>query len=298
MSGVPDTHYLVTDVSVVHQFANRLAPNDAAAAAWLREKLDDNKQAHDRGEAGHYLAENMPSTCKTLHIVYNPSGNHWVHARLDVDDDRANGQITAHNSMPDPEGYWKQKVELDLPFLAKLVSQRPWLEWTNVKWGQVSHAVCAQQANSDDCGPIAIDTARRSIFGEEFYIPRSRTARLNFGALLRWRCLSQVARFVTDKAYHEPDFEDWSIVTAVRRLQHKGPAPDEAVSRLTLRSLVADGIQMNHGKASVHEILEYIMGESPEMSEEDELKPWLVRTLAKTSKSFVTGNHGRWVFPP
>lgn len=187
LAGLPPGEHLVTEPALIHWFANKETSDDQAEAHY-EQCLSDNRIAIESGSKGNYPAADMPMGCLSLHIVYNPSGGHWVSAQFVVNATRTIGKIILRNSLS-TRGHSHKRALCDLPKLAQLISQRPALCWQNVVWGPVNIAPCATQANTDDCGFFACDTTRRVMQGVSLYLPKSRQDQLEHGRSLRWEAL-------------------------------------------------------------------------------------------------------------
>lgn len=172
LSGIPQDQYLVTTPSLVHQFANKEV-EDGEAEKFYKRIIKENEDAHSRSEYGRYLADDMPARCTSLHIVWNPSGNHWTHGAFTVDLAAKTGRIQLRNSMhhSDGKGHSRARARVDLPYLAQITSQRPGLDWEEIVWGPVEEVECARQNNTDDCGFLVWDTARRVITNQALHLP-------------------------------------------------------------------------------------------------------------------------------
>jgi hypothetical protein len=190
---IPKDQYLITDPVNVHMFANPGTSNEDAARFFNRQ-IAENDSLHAQDVWGMYLAESMPAGCHSLHFVWNPPNNHWLQSTLVVDKDAGTGRIIVRNSMSHGNKYGASSLRAmhDLPYLARIMSQRPGLDWENILWGPVEHEECAEQNNVNDCGFLACDTARRVVLGEDLYLPEDHDDREAFGRQLRWEALSHI----------------------------------------------------------------------------------------------------------
>ncbi|KAI7552578.1 hypothetical protein KC331_g1787 [Hortaea werneckii] len=200
---IPNGHFLIESPALVHFFANKEIPAELSEE-YFHQTYESNAQALRDHQEPNFLASDMPSGCRHVHFVYNPSGNHWVYFRLDVNEEKTIGEITLFDSLDGPMGESRKRALQDLPQLAAHMAQRPALGWEEVQWQDVRESRCAIQANSDDCGFFATDAVRRALQGVPQANPVSKVDRLVFGEQLRWRFLSELHSFIFGRDTEEP----------------------------------------------------------------------------------------------
>jgi hypothetical protein len=195
-SGIPNGHHVETNPASIHTFAVSKVDNDTEHFERL---IADNNLAHAEGRTGYYPAEGMTADCTSLHIVWNPVGNHWLQSTFTIDPVKRTGRMILRNSLWNAAGQPGRSVKRarhDLPYLARLVSQRPDLGWDDIVWGPVEDEDCAKQNNADDCGFLACDTARRVVLGQALHLPETHKDRETFGRRLRWEALTTIFRWI------------------------------------------------------------------------------------------------------
>ncbi|KAK3714857.1 hypothetical protein LTR37_007592 [Vermiconidia calcicola] len=251
--GLPHGQYLESNVSVVHFFANKLMTTKRQARKWFKDRIKDNREALDQDKPAHYIAQAMPPSCKVLHIWQS-----LVHLRLEVNHERTEGSVAVHDSLGGQSDDHRQaRLLSDVRYICKIVSQRPALQWQNVEWLEPVFPACTQQANSDDCGPLAVETARRSIFGGEFYLPTDERSRLDFGLELRGTFYRNLASFLTGKRYPIVDVRAPGATS-----ERETTATHRAVRTAILHSIEARGREASilHMFNSVSTMLRSVLG--------------------------------------
>lgn len=256
-------HFLVTEIGYLHYIANKEIEEDTMED-WYQGIFMENQSKIAAGQPGDYPAAQMPPDCQVLHLVYNPSGCHWVEVEFQVNHKKKKGTITVFDSIKKAKGHSKSRMRVDLPWFAKLVSQRPGLGWDDIEWQPATYADCAQQANSNDCALFAEDTAERRVSGTPLECPRGERARDLFGVQLRWNALVRVATKCTGKTYPEPNFADAEIRTRwEEEIISLRWGADGQRFESSFRRLMMDAVRTAGGVGSVRNMVEYIEDQRP-----------------------------------
>lgn len=102
-----------------------------------------------------FPASDMPNDAKFLVFPFNPTGNHWIAVEMRPSRKTSKGKITIFETMHNEDGLDSAFVNTILPLLARLICERPGLQWADSDW-IVRHQPSTQQLDGCDCGPLTV----------------------------------------------------------------------------------------------------------------------------------------------